>query len=113
MKLYMISADDDDGENFDLIVQANNEDRAIEIWRDLYGFERDGEDQSDKWNADTIYHEPNPTGSSYDDLMAKVFRIDSNEGFEGAVYWGGFTEIAPEPHYPAGRATIVAFIPYN
>lgn len=112
MKLYLISAEDVNGENLDLVVQANDVDRAIEFWRDLYGFERDGEDQVEDWNADTIYHIPNPLGASYENA-ARIWQIDANEGVEGALCWGGFTEIAPNPNYPAGRLKIIAFIPYN
>jgi hypothetical protein len=67
LKLFMVQHDDDDGNNFDLHVEAADEERAAEIWRDYY------------WP-------PEERDEDEDYVPERVFLIET-KGVEGAVVW--------------------------
>lgn len=113
MKLYLITAEDEDGENFDMVVQAISIERAVELWREQWDFDEtvNIDDEPDPvWARDIVYLAP--SGANIE-TAARVWRIDNDPMIEGVVHWGGWTEIAPNPHYPAGRMTLVAHVPYR
>lgn len=112
MKLYLITANDDDDDNFDLIVQANSIERAVELWREHWVFGEGDDGEEATWSGEIVMHVPDPLGGYYEEA-ARVWQIDNNPDVEGVVHWGGWTEIEPNPHYPAGRLKIVAHVPYR
>ena len=45
--MWFVRAEDEDGNNFDLILRAANRDRAIELWKQYFKFEEGREPQID------------------------------------------------------------------
>jgi len=48
MKLYFVSHDDDDGENYDLFVGAYNPDAVLRYWQEFSDYDKEGGHNNNK-----------------------------------------------------------------
>lgn len=96
-KLYFVTADDEDGENFDLLLMALSLEEAWTIWRTQYEFD-------ESWAGPM--RSGCPVGK---DSTARFYEVETNPGHSGPLAWSA-DYLIPSPHFPAGRVVLVGHI---
>lgn len=113
LKLFLITGQDDDGFNYDLMVQAADAAAAVEFWRDNYAESlRPDDDQEGLdgvlWSGAIQRDDPDPLSDAYEHAARIWEVVVGDTTLSGPVNWAADKHPSPKPNF----MRLVAHIPW-